>query len=375
MPSSAYINQWDPAKVTLDDESVDEAWKSCVLQGVFLSENEYNGGLGARISSIFVIFIVATAFTLFPVISKKVKWLKVPYQAYMFARYFGTGVIVATSFIHLMDPAYGAIGGSSCVAGFGNWSLYAFCPAIMLASAMFIFLVDVYSNTYVQMKYGTNEHDVNVADLITTPHVEEGKVHEHSKDSVDEVDNLVSKGKHNSTYSDSDEATLDSRHEFRKQISAFLILEFGVIFHSVMIGLNLGAVGDEFKTLYIVLVFHQAFEGLGIGARLSAIPIPDDKRWLPYFLCLSYGFTTPIAIAIGLGVRTTYNAGSYTANVVSGVLDAISAGILLYTGFVELLARDFIFDVKHTGSLKQLNFNILSLLFGTGIMALLGKWA
>lgn len=42
--------------------------------------------------------------------------------------------------------------------------------------------------------------------------------------------------------------------------------------------------------------------------------------------------TTPIAIAVGLGLRTTYNGGSYTAQVVSGVLDSISAGILLYTG-------------------------------------------
>ena len=55
-------------------------------------------------------------------------------------------------------------------------------------------------------------------------------------------------------------------------IAAFLILEFGVIVHSVIIGLNLGVVGEEFSTLYPVIVFHQSFEGLGIGARMSAIP-------------------------------------------------------------------------------------------------------
>lgn len=36
------------------------------------------------------------------------------------------------------------------------------------------------------------------------------------------------------------------------------------------IGLNLGTAGKEFATLYPVLVFHQSFEGLRIGARLSA---------------------------------------------------------------------------------------------------------
>ena len=39
---------------------------------------------------------------------------------------------------------------------------------------------------------------------------------------------------------------------FRQQIAAFLILEFGVLFHSVIIGLTLGTAGDEFATLYPV---------------------------------------------------------------------------------------------------------------------------
>lgn len=96
---------------------------------------------------------------------------------------------------------------------------------------------------------------------------------------------------------------------------------------------------------------------------------------MPWFLCAAYGLTTPIAIAAGLGVRTTYNAGSFTANIVSGVLDSISAGILLYTGLVELIARDFLFNPDRTSNDKQLTFMVCSLLLGAGIMALLGKWA
>jgi solute carrier family 39 (zinc transporter), member 1/2/3 len=160
----------------------------------------------------------------------------------------------------------------------------------------------------------------------------------------------------------------------RQQIAAFLILEFGVLFHSVIIGLNLGVSGDEFSTLYVVLVFHQSFEGLGIGARLSAIPFKQGS-WIPWVLCTAYGLTTPLAIAIGLGVHTTYDPGSFTANVVSGVLDSISAGILIYTGFVELLARDFIFNPQRTNSNRRLTFMAGCVILGAGIMALLGKWA
>ena len=41
---------------------------------------------------------------------------------------------------------------------------------------------------------------------------------------------------------------------FQQQIAAFLILEFGVIFHSVIIGLTLGTAGAEFSVLYPVIL-------------------------------------------------------------------------------------------------------------------------
>lgn len=63
------------------------------------SGNQYDGNLGARISSVFVILIVSTAVTFFPVLAVRVKALRIPLYVYLFARYFGTGVIIATGFI------------------------------------------------------------------------------------------------------------------------------------------------------------------------------------------------------------------------------------------------------------------------------------
>ncbi|ODQ59989.1 hypothetical protein WICANDRAFT_29727 [Wickerhamomyces anomalus NRRL Y-366-8] len=380
------ITEWDPDQVTLTDDSVDDAWKTCVLQGVYYGDNEYNGSLGARISSIFVILFVSTAFTIFPLLARTFKRLKMPLYVYLFARYFGAGVIVATAFIHLLDPAYSEIGGQSCVGSTGNWAIYSWCPAIILLSIVVIFLVDVASDAYVERKYGIGNNSGHGGNNEIMKAVvrggggnENGHVHDHNEDgenapSPQDLENK--KDLKSDVGSLSDTSTLGSEKEFRSQISAFLVLEFGIIFHSVMIGLNLGSVGDEFKTLYIVLVFHQSFEGLGIGARLSAIPWPSHISYVwAYLLCIAYGLVTPIAVAIGLGVRTTYISSSYNANIVSGVLDAISAGILIYTGLVELLARDFIFEKTYKKDLKQLLFMIFSLLWGAGLMALLGKWA
>ena len=255
---------------------------------------------------------------------------------------------------------------------------------------MLVFLMDFAAERYVEKKYnlshGTSSSDgaaeaqhasANAAIVHSHGHQymhsgeQDGTLHNHSTEpkSLEDGRNSI------------DSISLTSKEElaietaFRQQIAAFLILEFGVIFHSAIIGLTLGTAGPEFKTLYPVVVFHQSFEGLGLGSRLAAIPFPNRLRRMPWILCAIYGLTTPIAIAIGLGLRFTYNSGSFTANIISGVFDSVSAGILLYTGLVELLARDFLFNADRTHDDKQLTFMVCSVLLGVAIMALLGKWA
>lgn len=159
------------------------------------------------------------------------------------------------------------------------------------------------------------------------------------------------------------------------QMAAIFVLEFGIIFHSVFIGLSLAIAGDEFNTLYIVLVFHQGFEGLGLGSRLAATPWAPNKRWLPIVLAVAFGLTTPIAIAIGLGVRKSYSDSSRKTLISNGIFDSISAGILIYTGLVELMAHEFLFshDMKHAPfKTVLLAFGVMCL--GAGLMALLGRW-
>jgi zinc transporter 1/2/3 len=195
--------------------------------------------------------------------------------------------------------------------------------------------------------------------------------------------------------------TIYSPHEvedYAAQMTAIFILEFGVIFHSIFIGLTLAVAGPEFNVLYVVLAFHQTFEGLGLGSRLAATPWPKSKRWTPYLFALGYGMSTPLAIAVGLGVRKSYIPGSQTSLIVSGVFDSISAGILIYTGLVELMAHEFMFS----NFMRRARLRIVLYAFGmmclgagecsspianssfgelsantyrSGLMACLGRWA
>lgn len=352
----------DSSSILLTDPDVSLATKLCILQASTDDDSSASSDsqFGLKMSSIFVILLVSTLFTIFPLLSRSIKWIKMPLYVYLFAKHFGTGVIVSTAFVHLLDPAYLAIGARSCVGS--RWIEFPWVPTLVMVSALMLFIVDIVSDVVVERVYGVKEnHGHGASDdevMRAVVRDEENREEEEVVETSDDEEKIMERG-------------------FREQISAFLVLEFGIIFHSVMIGLNLGAVtGDEFKTLYIVIIFHQSFEGLGIGARLSGIPWPHDISYIwAYMLCLMYGLVTPISIAIGMGIRNHYDSNSYDVNIISGVLDSISSGILIYSGFIELLARDFIFNQEIKKDLRKLWFSIISILLGAGIMSAIGKWA
>lgn len=73
------------------------------------------------------------------------------------------------------------------------------------------------------------------------------------------------------------------------------------------------------------------FEGLGLGTRLAFLSLPARWNWAPFAGALFYSCVTPIGMAIGLATRETTSMSSGSASIAAGVLDATSAGILLYT--------------------------------------------
>lgn len=90
------MTDFNPNNVDLDNPNLDPKDVICYLNR---GENEYDGRIGVRVSALFVILIVSSAVTFFPVAATRVKKLRVPLYVYLFARYFGAGVIVATAFI------------------------------------------------------------------------------------------------------------------------------------------------------------------------------------------------------------------------------------------------------------------------------------
>ncbi|RYO80942.1 hypothetical protein DL764_009828 [Monosporascus ibericus] len=167
-----------------------------------------------------------------------------------------------------------------------------------------------------------------------------------------------------------------SPEEQKRQMLQCLLLEAGILFHSVFIGMAVSvATGPPFVVFLVAIAFHQTFEGLALGSRIAAIPFPR-RSLRPWLMVLAYGTTTPLGQAIGLGIHTMYDPRSQTGLLMVGFMNAISSGLLLFAGLVQLLAEDFLTE-KSYKSLKgkQRSHAGLAVLTGAGLMALVGAFA
>jgi hypothetical protein len=48
-----------------------------------------------------IVFFASIFGAGFPVVAKKVKWMKIPPKVFFFCKHFGTGVLIATAFVHV----------------------------------------------------------------------------------------------------------------------------------------------------------------------------------------------------------------------------------------------------------------------------------
>ena len=385
---------------THDHDEEDEDHVECE------SDNDYDGKDNMRVCALFIILISGGLGSYFPILSSRYSFIRLPDWCFFIAKFFGSGVIVATGFIHLLEPAADALG-EECLGG--TFADYPWAFGICLMSLFALFLSECVARYYTNKSYGfQNDH---VHSHFPSSKDQKSLEDEDDEDSdkynqvVDEENVSLTVANNNNgaeitatnphpsmpgsnhfshDKSHQDLATIGtpaqmtSKEKYQNQLLSVFILEFGIIFHSVFIGLALAVTGnDEFNTLFIVLVFHQMFEGMGLGARIAEVSWVKKHRFTPWLLAAGFTLTTPIAIAIGIGVRHSYAPGSRTALIANGCFDAISAGILIYTGLVELMAHEFLYsdNFKGENGLKKMLWAFFTMCWGAGLMALLGKWA
>jgi ZIP zinc/iron transport family len=189
----------------------------------------------------------------------------------------------------------------------------------------------------------------------------------HIEPTIDPLDNIEQSGHfHGAAFQDTG---MDNT------ISTYL-LELGIALHSVLIGLALGTTTNSFVALFIALCFHQFFEAIALGAQIANLKTTSIKPAI--FLVVFYSLTTPVGIAIGIGIHSgTYNPEARSSLLVSGILDSLSAGILIYVALVNLITAEMGANAHAfyslSARLKLLYY--MALYLGAAAMAVIGRWA
>ncbi|XP_023743660.1 zinc transporter 5 [Lactuca sativa] len=277
-------------------------------------------------------------------------------DSFFLVKAFASGVILATGFIHILPDAFENLT-SPCLKEH-PWGDFPFTGFVAMVATIVTLLIETSAAAY-QLKVqteaaaklvGGDDQDVekNRGNLDVRMHANHGHVHGLVLPSINDSE----------------------VHRYR---IVSQVLELGIIVHSVIIGLSLGASKnpETIKPLIVALSFHQFFEGLGLGGCIFQARI---KSFAITLMGAFFTLTTPSGIVIGILVSNRYKENSTTALIVEGVLNAASSGILIYMALVDLLSPDFKNPRMQKSKMLLLGSNVF-LLLGAGLMSLLAKWA
>lgn len=382
----------------------------------------------------------------FPLISRRASANTVAGKFIFFSQHFGTGVLIATAFVHLLPTAFVSLT-DPCLPSFFSKGYRPLAGLIAMLSALIVVGLEIFlttrgaghshSHTWEAVLGGEDEDarlngSVELQEGVNSKKKswEQRRNHRSENLALDDMDaseGLVagasplpvstpvtngqastSKFQLENYKNDSDldlnlneldpvsepfppfsntahepipqpqqhQSVLSPEDEQRRQILQCLLLEAGILFHSIFIGMAVSvATGPPFVVFLVAIAFHQSFEGLALGTRIAAINFPP-RSLRPWLMVLAYGTTTPIGQAIGLIVHKMYDPQSAAGLLMVGFMNGISSGLLLFAGLVQLLAEDFLSD-KSYGILKGRRRwkAFASVIGGATLMSLVGAWA
>ncbi|XAR52852.1 hypothetical protein NMG60_11021162 [Bertholletia excelsa] len=310
-----------------------------------------------KVAAIFSILAAGSIGVLFPILGKVVPVLRPEKDIFFIVKAFAAGVILSTGFIHILPDAFQHL--TSPKLKGKAWE-FPFSGFIAMMAAIVTLMIDAFATSYFQrshfgdkagqMVHGDEERSGEHANHM---HVHTHATHGHS---------------HGAAPSDD-----SSKEDLLRHRVISHVLELGIVVHSVIIGISLGA-SESLKTirpLVGAITFHQFFEGMGLGGCITQAKLGISHAAT---MALFFSLTTPVGIAIGIGISSSYNEDSTTALIVEGILNAAAAGILIYMSLVDLLAADFMSPRLQSNFKLQLGANA-ALLLGAACMAILAKWA
>ncbi|KAI0463769.1 hypothetical protein LJB42_002774 [Komagataella kurtzmanii] len=314
------------------------------------SAPDYDYNIPLRIGCLFAILATSAIGVYLPILTNKFLNFSLTGVIFTGFRQFGTGVIIATAFVHLITHAE-MMWSNECMAPL---DYEATGTSITMAGIFLCFAIEYFIKRIALAR-------LKKADA------------KNAQEEIEVTDENPKENELSDSSSSLERGGTVAVPPLSRKISV-IMLEAGIIFHSILLGVTLVVAGNSFFiTLFIVIIFHQMFEGFALGTKIAELNMVS--LWYKLLMALAFALITPIGMAIGIGVLSRFNGNSSSTLIALGTLDSFSAGILIWTGLVEMWAGDWIYGALVNANWLNTTVGFLSLIAGMILMSVLGKWA
>ncbi|KAF3656334.1 putative zinc transporter 10 [Capsicum annuum] len=266
--------------------------------------------LSLKIIAIVSILITSMIGVCLPLFTRSIPALSPERSLFVIVKAFAAGIILATGFMHVLPDSFDMLS-SSCLKE-NPWHKFPFTGFVAMLSAIVTMAIDSIATSLYSKKHKAG---------IVNPEIGQGQ------DSNDQEMGAVNAG-HSHVHSHHHHGSFSTKD--------------GV---------------DGTKLL-----------------RYRVIAMAEYKFLKKAIMAFFFAVTTPFGIALGIALSSTYEENSPRALITVGLLNASSAGLLIYMALVDLLAADFMGD-KLQGSVKLQIKSYMAVLLGAGGMSLMAKWA
>ncbi|CAN1287924.1 Zinc transporter 1 [Linum perenne] len=278
---------------------------------------DHDSALHYKIIAICSILAASGIGVTIPIIGRKVPALQPENSLFFLIKAFAAGVILATGFVHILPDAFESLT-NPCVKD-RVWARFPFPGLFAMVAAVMTMMIDTFATSYYKRSHFRSMN--KALPVVGTAH--------------------------GSAFGTENSNEVDESQHFRHRIVS-QVLEVGIVVHSVIIGISLGA--------------SMSTKTAKFKSRVVATMVTF------------FSLTTPIGIVVGICISRGYSENSQASLLVGGVMNSASAGILIYMALVDLLAQDFMNPKLQSNLCLQLGANV-SLLLGMGCMASLAQWA
>lgn len=324
-----------------------------------------------------VILVTGAAGVSVPVLyTRRSKALKSHGSLLSLVKCFAAGVILSTGFVHVLPEAFAALS-SNCLPK-RPWNDFPFAGMVAMAGALAALAVDILADRNSQTGPYIRVKSDDIQSKLKDVEMNKASVFPvNCCNSGEEINGGLALGvEGQKALGPPLEDSAEDLYVQHRQKLVSKVLEIGIIFHSVIIGITLGMSQNRctIAPLVAALGFHQFFEGMGLG---GCIALADFGTNVTVMMCVMFSVTTPLGIVAGMVMNSIsgYDENNPKALILEGLFGSASSGILVYMALVDLIAAEFLNSKKLKSNSILMSAAYLLLVLGAGSMSLLALWA